>query len=124
LIDLYPTTSALSGLPVPENIQGRDLSPLFDDPSLEVRDAAFSVAPMRKGFLLRTNDYAFIQYGEDAFGGIELFDMKNDPGQFTNLASAPEQQERVAAFRQKMADRLFEVRDNDLPTQKLEAKLH
>lgn len=124
LIDLYPTTSALCGLPVPENIQGRDLSPLFDDPSLEVRDAAFSVAPMRKGFLLRTNDYAFIQYGEDASGGIELFDMKNDPRQFTNLASAPEQQERVAAFRQKMADRLFEVRDNDLPTQKLEAKLH
>ena len=36
---------------------------------VEVRDAAFSVAPSRKGFLLRERDYAYIQYGEDAAGG-------------------------------------------------------
>ena len=29
---------------------------------------------------------AYIQYDEDAGAGIELFDMENDPKQFTNLA--------------------------------------
>lgn len=64
LLDLFPTVASLCGLEVPTRLQGRDLSPLFDDPSLEVRDAAFSVAPSRDGFLLREQDWAFIQYGE------------------------------------------------------------
>lgn len=122
LIDLYPTVSALCDLPVPENIQGRDLSPLLDDPSLEVRDAAFSVAPMRKGFLLRTPDFSYIQYEEDASGGIEIFDMKKDPGQYTNLAALPDQKDRVTAFRKKMEERLKEVRQNDLPLPQPQAK--
>ena len=47
---------------------------------------AFSVAPMRKGFLLREDNWSYIQYGENAQNGIELYDMQKDPGQFTNLA--------------------------------------
>lgn len=114
LIDLFPTIAGFCGLPVPERLQGRDLSPLFDDPTIEVRDAAFSVAPMRRGFLLRTQDYAFIQYEEDASKGIELFDMKKDQGQYHNLAANPEHAATVAAFREKMAAKLGEVRSNDL----------
>lgn len=114
LIDLFPTIAGFCGLPVPERLQGRDLSPLFDDPTIEVRDAAFSVAPTRRGFLLRTQDYAFIQYEEDASKGIELFDMKKDQGQYHNLAANPEHAATVAAFREKMAAKLGEVRSNDL----------
>lgn len=35
---------------------------------------------MCEGFLLRTADYAYIKYGEDAAKGIELFDVRVDPG--------------------------------------------
>ena len=114
LIDLYPTTAKLCGLPVPDRIQGLDISPLLDDPEATVRDAAFSVAPMRRGFLLRTDDFAFIQYEEDASKGIELFDMKSDPGQYTNLVDDPEHAETVLQFRDMMDKRLAEVRTNDL----------
>lgn len=115
LVDLYPTTAALCGLEPQQRLQGRDISALLDDPSATVRDAAFSVAPMRKGFLLRDKDWAYIQYEEDASKGIELFDMKADPEQYTNLAGDPGQQERVEAFKAKMAAKLEAVRDNDLP---------
>lgn len=114
LIDLYPTLSALCGLSVQERLQGKDLSPLFEDPSRSVRDTVFSVAPMRSGFLLRTADHAFIQYGEEAEKGIELFDLKKDPGQFRNLADDPSHAATVAGFRERMAAKLREVRDNDL----------
>lgn len=114
LLDLYPTTAALCGLPAQERLQGKNITPLFDDPEFEVREAAFSVAPMRKGFLLRTQEHAFIQYGEDASDGIELFDIKKDPNGYTNLANNPKHAELVKSFRKKMDEKLTEVRDNDL----------
>ncbi len=114
LIDLYPTVASLCGLEVPGRLQGRDISPLFDDPARQVREAAFSVAPSSKGFLLREDKWAYIQYGEDAAMGIELFDMNNDPRQFTNLAGKPEFAAMVGEFKAKLAAKLHSVRDNDL----------
>ena len=114
LLDLYPTVARLCGLEVPERLQGKDISPMLDDPSYEVRDAAFSVAPMRKGFLLRTKDWSYIQYNEDASAGIELFDVVNDPKQFTNLAANPAYASVVEGFKAKMAAKLEELRNNDL----------
>ncbi|APZ94373.1 sulfatase [Fuerstiella marisgermanici] len=116
LLDLYPTISKLCGLPVPDRIQGKDISPMLDSPDHTVRDAAFSVAPSRKGFLLREDKWAYIQYKEDASGGIELFDTEQDPQQFTNLAEHPEHAQVVQRFRKKMTAKLASVRQNDLAT--------
>lgn len=114
LIDLYPTASSLCGLEVPERLQGRDISRMLDEPNFEVRDAAFSVAPSRKGFLLREHKWAYIQYKEDASGGIELFDMDQDPKQFTNLAHQPEYADVVKHLGGKLAAKLDQIRNNDL----------
>ncbi len=115
LLDLYPTIASLCGLEVPDGLQGKDISKMLVDPTHEVRDAAFCVAPMRKGFLLREDEYAYIQYGEDASAGIELFDTAKDPKQYTNLAESPEHRQVVERFKAKMAAKLKEVRANDLP---------
>ena len=114
LIDLYPTTAKLCGLDVPERLQGKDISGMLDDPKQRVRDAAFSVAPSRKGFLLREDRWAYIQYKEDASAGIELFDCEKDPQQYSNLAKVPEHANLVAQFKEKMKRRLMDVRANDL----------
>ncbi len=114
LLDLYPTLSSLCGLPRQDRLQGKDISPMFDDPEYTVRDTVFSVAPMRKGFLLRTDDWAYIQYNEDASGGIELFDINKDLGQYTNLALNPEYASTVDRFKAQLAEKLRDVRDNDL----------
>jgi len=114
MLDFYPTISKLCGLEVPARLQGKDISKMFDDSAHEVRDTAFSVAPLSKGFLLRDDKWAFIQYGEDAAQGIELFDMKADPKQYTNLAGKPDHEKIVDQFKAKMAAKLKEVRTNDL----------
>lgn len=114
LLDLYPTTASLCGLERPPHLQGKDISGMLDCPDVEVRDAALSVAPSRSGFLIRNRRWAYIQYGEDASHGRELFDMEADPKQFTNLASSPEYVDVVATMQTKLAHKLAEVRDHDL----------
>lgn len=112
LLDLYPTLASLCGLDVPARLQGRNITGMLDNPTHSVRDTAFCVNG--KGFLLRDEKWAFIQYGEDASKGIELFDMERDPKQYANLAANPEYAQVVAEFRTKLSAKLAEVRDNDL----------
>jgi iduronate 2-sulfatase len=112
LLDLYPTLSNLCGLKVPERLQGKDISKMMTDPAKEVRSAAFSVNG--KGFLLREENWAYIAYGKDGQGDEELFDMKQDPKQFTNLAKDPQYGQTLIRFQKQMAAKLKEVLTNDL----------
>lgn len=114
LIDLFPTTVRMCGLEVPARLQGRDLAPVLADPKAAVRDAVFSVAGTSKGLLLRDERWAFLQYGEDARGGVELYDMQTDPRQIHNLAARPEHADRVAVWKARVTAKLADVRANDL----------
>ncbi|ALJ04454.1 iduronate-2-sulfatase [Pseudalgibacter alginicilyticus] len=114
LIDLYPTVAELAGLDFSKHIQGKSLVGTLENPNHEVRDMAFSVSQGGKDFLLRTDKWAYIQYDEDAKSGMELFDMENDPKQYTNLAYSSEYSNIIDKFQQKLKDKLKEVRTNDL----------
>jgi iduronate 2-sulfatase len=118
LLDLYPTTARLCGLEMPSRLQGRDITPILDNPAHQVRDTVFSVAGSSKGLLLRDDNWAYIQYGEDSKGGIELFDMKKDPKQYTNLADSAAHASVVASWKGKLAAKLAAVHNNDLTARK------
>ncbi len=114
LLDLYPTTAKLCGLEVPARLQGKDISPILDDPQARLHDTVFSVANSSKGLMLRDERWVFIQYGEDAGRGIELYDMQTDPRQFTNLAQSLDHVSRVEEWKEKITAKLAAVRANDL----------
>ncbi|MDA7932621.1 sulfatase [Mariniblastus sp.] len=116
LLDLYPTVADLCGLKVPQRLQGKNIKSMLSNPEATVRESAFSVAPMREGFLLRENKWAYIQYGEDAANGIELYDMDLDPKQYNNLAGDPAHTELIDGFKAKMKLKMNQIRTNDLPT--------
>jgi iduronate 2-sulfatase len=118
LLDLYPTLASMCGLEAQQRLQGKDVSKMLDDPAHSVREAAFCVAPSRKGFLLREENWSYIQYGEKAQNGIELFDAKKDPKQYDNLAKKKEYLPVVKAFQKKMENKLATIRENDLKKKK------
>ncbi|WP_345324729.1 sulfatase [Novipirellula rosea] len=90
LVDLYPTLAELASLPAPDTLQGTSLKPLLVDTesSSWKKDQAFTIS-RSGGESIRTMDYRFTQWG---FGenGSELYDLKKDPGEFTNQANSPE----------------------------------
>jgi arylsulfatase A-like enzyme len=89
LIDLYPTLADLSGLKAPKNLQGESMVPLLKNPSSDdwKKDLAFTIS-RSGGESIRTHDWRFTQWGYGA-KGMELYDRRKDPGEFTNLAGDP-----------------------------------
>ena len=102
LLDLYPTVSRLCGLKIPENLQGKDISPMLDDPAMKVRDAILCSG---KGRLYREDRWALLDYGKKG----ELYDMQKDPKQYVNLFDHPEYAEIVAKLKRKLKAKLTEI---------------
>lgn len=101
LVDIYPTVCDLLGLPIPKDIAGRSLVPALNDPTAVVREIAYSGGGGQRA--LRNKRWAYMNYGKN--GGEELYDMRNDPGQFTNLAKDAGFAEVLQDFRKRLAER-------------------
>lgn len=119
LLDLYPTVAELAGLKPPSGLQGKNIAKTLDDPEYEVRDMAFSISRWhgKLFYLVRTKKWAFIQYGENGEGGMELYNMKYDPKQYNNLAHYPQYQKIVSQLKTRLKMKLKTVRNNDLGIQ-------
>jgi arylsulfatase A-like enzyme len=96
LVDVYPTVAEVVGLAPPGNLQGRSLLPLLQNPASERggREFVFTIS-RNGGESIRTADWRFTHWGYGS-KGEELYDLNEDPGEFTNLADEADQAEQVA----------------------------
>jgi len=101
LMDIFPTVAELTGLSIPDSVQGKSLVPVLNDPNHRVREASLSIDS--SGYALRTERWAYIRYNDDT---EELYDMVSDPGQITNLAINPEKSSELRNWRRKLDTRL------------------
>lgn len=83
LVDIFPTLAELAGLTIPAGVQGISLVPVLRNHESTVKPGALSFA---KGHSWRTRDWAYMRYNDRS---EELYDMRADPEQFTNLATDP-----------------------------------
>jgi len=83
---LFPTLCDLAGLPTPANLQGVSIKPLLENPTAEWTRPAVSTYDCNN-HCVRTDQWRYIRY---ANGDEELYDVKTDPNEWHNLASAPE----------------------------------
>ena len=81
-VDIMSTMCDFAGVKPPRGLCGRSLRPIMADRPTEWRE--FVVAEMQlTGRMLRTRDYKYVAYQGDPVE--QLFDMKHDPWETTNL---------------------------------------
>jgi len=106
-IDIYPTVVECLGLPVPQEIDGRSLMPLLEDPLREwdgmavtqiLRPADQRLDTQVMGCSIRTQRYRYTEWAEGT-QGTELYDHHADPQEFHNLAVDPDQRSQAVISR-------------------------
>ena len=92
LLDIYPTLVELAGLPARDDLEGLSLVPqLVDAAAPRERPAITSHNPGNHG--IRSENWRYIRYAD---GSEELYDMKNDPREWHNLAGDPQYADVIA----------------------------
>jgi len=86
--DIAPTILGLCGIPVPEQMQGRDLSALIVEGKGEQPDAVFAEGRLSEPEEWRMLVHGYDKLVTDASGNpTHLFNLQRDPYEMTNLVS-------------------------------------
>ena len=97
LLDIYPTLVDLCGLPERDDLDGRSLKSMLEDPLEEVPRPVISTYDYGS-YSVRYGDWHYIRYIDDS---EELYNLQEDPEEWHNLASdegLAEVKSELAAF--------------------------
>ena len=103
LQDLYPTLIDLTGVPQKEEIEGNVLTPLLENPEREDWNSTVLMTLWGKHYV-KTDRWRFIENDDRS----QLYNMVDDPYEFTNLYSDSEYMSVVADMRYKI-DSIIEI---------------
>lgn len=105
-VDIYPTLCELAGLAVPQGLEGLSLVPLLSGQARAWKIAAFS--QFQRGFQgkimgrsIRTERFRYVEWRnwiDGRFVAREVYDHQVDPGENTNIAELPENEDLVRSL--------------------------
>ncbi|HWG47604.1 MAG TPA: sulfatase-like hydrolase/transferase [Gemmataceae bacterium] len=84
LLDIYPTLGELAGVPAPDGNEGKSLVLVFAGKREKIRDSIFTAyRDLQRA--VRDDRWKLIVYPK--INKVQLFDLKNDPAERTDLAA-------------------------------------
>jgi len=108
LLDVFPTVCDLVGAKVPEGLDGQSQRSVIEGKSTGVRDTLF-LAYRDVQRAIRGDRYKLIRYPQ--VNVTQLFDLKTDPHELTNLADDPRQAEQIKLLTAEMQRWQMELGD-------------
>jgi arylsulfatase A-like enzyme len=91
-MSIYPTLCELADLPKPEHLDGTSILPLLKNPKTKWSQPAITTHGYQN-HALRLNHWRLIRYRN---GSHELYDHREDPYEYTNLAASPKHAKTLA----------------------------
>ena len=85
LLDIYPTLIDLCSLPARTGLEGHSLAPQLEDADAP-REWPAITTHNQHNHTIRSENYRYIRHAD---GSEELYNMREDPNEWTNLASDP-----------------------------------
>lgn len=85
LLDIYPTLLELCGLPPNDKLEGHSIAPQLKDASADRKWPAITTHN-HDNHGIRSEHFRYIQYAD---GSEELYDHRNDPNEWNNVADNP-----------------------------------
>jgi arylsulfatase A-like enzyme len=114
LFDIFPTLCEVSGIPVPETVEGRSLVPVITGQKAALRNTLF-FAYRNVQRAVRDDRYKLIEYfvGADGKGTriTQFFDLAGDPWETRDLATDSKHAENLGRLRKEIARWMKEVED-------------
>jgi arylsulfatase A-like enzyme len=111
LYDIYPTLCDLTGVAIPETVEGKSLVPVMRGKETKVRDAVL-LAYRDFQRAARTDHWKLIRYVH--INTSQLFDVKHDPDEIHDLAGDARQAETLKEMTDLLKD-LQKKADDKLP---------
>jgi arylsulfatase A-like enzyme len=99
LIDMYPTFIDLCGLPAVADLDGTSIAETLKDPSTAADRNVLLPYLDPGGYAIINDTWRYIHYSDRA---EELYQVKHDPHEWTNLAGQAEQTPLLARFRKDL----------------------
>lgn len=86
LIDMYPTLNDLCSIPKQHGLDGTSLASVLRDPASAEDRSVLLPGMQPKEYAIINQDWRYIHYAD---GGEELYAVRSDPNEWTNLAQNP-----------------------------------
>ena len=121
--DIMPTLLGLSGIAIPQSVEGRDFSGVIEGTEPPENDSVLIMCPVpfhqwgyKKGGReyrgVRTRRYTYVR---DIKGPWLLYDNQADPYQLENLCNSPEYSQIQRKLEKLLSQKLKETKDEFLP---------
>ena len=101
LFDLFPTLCDLIGLPIPETVEGQNLTPVIMGEKQEVRDSLFFAYKSAQR-AVRDDRYKLIEYTIEGRRATQFFDLADDPWEIDDLSADPNYSNHLTRLREEM----------------------
>jgi uncharacterized sulfatase len=90
-VDLYPTLAKIFKLKnTPKYLEGKSFQKMLQNPTKPFRSSVTAVVNRsnKLGRMVKNEQWRYVEW-DDAKMGVELYNQKNDPTEYNNLANDP-----------------------------------
>ena len=111
LLDIFPTLCELIDADIPESVDGRSMLSAIKSNAKKMRDSIF-MGYTHCQRSVKDRRFKLIEYNVNSVRNTQLFDLKNDPWETTNLADDADYAEKLCELRRKLCEYRKEWDDN------------